>query len=179
MILDPNAITGLMGNSFLNEDAHHLNQSAKTFDESLKKEVFMVFRTEEDAIPIAIPLFEITRVETIDMASIESFDEHPLIQYHNILIPLVILDKNVRGSEDATKPLLILTHENQTIGLVVHSIDDIFENEKEIGINLNLPGKNSIVVLNNVATDVVDTLYYFNKTFSVFGSQQNNLEFKL
>jgi two-component system chemotaxis sensor kinase CheA len=173
MILDPNEIANLMSTSFIHDEIYNLNLSIKEIEKKEENEVFMLLRTEADADPIAIPLFEIERVETIDMSRIESFDAHPLVQYHEALIPLMILVKPSCSSDDTNKPFLILTRENQTIGLVVYSIGDIFENEENVSIDLNLPGKKGVVVLNGIATDVIDTSYYFKEALSLFGSQQS------
>jgi two-component system chemotaxis sensor kinase CheA len=134
---------------------------------------------------MAIPLYDITRVETIEMSNIESIGEHPLTQYHGKLIPLVILEQPFEISETEATPLLILHHNSQTIGLVVHSIDDIFEDENHISIPLNLPGKKGIIVLNGIATDIIDTSYYLATAYTMFSPEQgvvfdkNALEFSM
>ncbi len=145
--------------------SEHANEMHSMMDAApeweLRSDQLVVFRVREQG-QLAIPLAQITRLERIALDRVERAGNHRVIQYRDGLVPLVwigeVLDLKGAPIADADAPLdvIIYTHGEQIVGLVVAEILDIIENTRGLEAREDQPGILGSTVLGRRVTDVVD-----------------------
>lgn len=163
-ILDPNHIA----NSLSNISLENMESTSQNSEDSLSHEKniesFLLFLAQ-DKTPKAIPLSTLTRLEQINMKDVEYSDNRPCIQYRGNLMSLIFMTQSTQ--EDAMKPVLVFANNTHTLGLVVDEILDIVENDgMELKLESHDPTKLGTIILKEHATEILNTDYYLQSTFS-------------
>jgi two-component system chemotaxis sensor kinase CheA len=123
------------------------------------KTALLIFRAGSDA-PRAVPLSLVTRLEEIDVGSIETTGGRHLVQYRGHLMPLICPGESVRVKESGTQPLLVFSDGARSMALAVDQIVDIVEEEFEIEVSDGRPGVIGSAIVKGEATDILDVGHY-------------------
>ena len=121
-----------------------------------------------DDARLAVPLEDVSRLETIDVNSIESGGQHQVLQYRGEIMPLLrtselLPERRSRMRNDfsekeepKTLSVVVLGRPGRTLGLVVDDVLDVVETTTElrrVGVRQGVVG--TLVVQNRV-TEVLD-----------------------
>ncbi len=164
MIIDPNGIAQKVaaesGAAVTQED------EAVTVADLVGDQVttMLVFRAGSEELK-AVPLSLVTRLEDIDVATIERSNNRNLVQYRGVLMPLIYIDGATGHKESGQQPILVFTDEHRSMGLVVDEIVDIVEDRLNVEIASDKPGIVGSAVVKGKATEVIDIGYYLPQAF--------------
>jgi two-component system chemotaxis sensor kinase CheA len=159
MILDPNGIAAAFGSV----RAGNIGLDSTTDEEKQgsdkNKTALLIFRAGSNA-PRAVPLSLVTRLEEIDVSTIETTGSRHLVQYRGHLMPLICPGDGVRIKDSGTQPLLVFSDGERSMALVVDQIVDIVEKEFDIEVSDGRPGIVGSAIVKGEATDIIDVGYY-------------------
>jgi two-component system chemotaxis sensor kinase CheA len=164
MIIDPNGLANAIGSSAA---AHHAAENARETEQrsdEASTESLLVFRAGSPQ-PKAVHLSLVTRLEEIDAKTIEGVDGRLMVQYRGQLMPLVLVNEDVRIKEKGVQPLLVFADEGRSMGLVVDEIVDIVEERLRIELASQRPGVLGSAIIKGQATEVVDIAHYLPLAF--------------
>jgi two-component system chemotaxis sensor kinase CheA len=122
MILDP---VGLFKTICLTEGYKENNDddTAKINKESENTTTFLVVKTDSKTYK-AIPLEIVSRLEEINVDSIETSNGHEVIQYRGTLMPLVKNSDALIYPESGVLQLIVFSNKDSILGLIVEEIVD-------------------------------------------------------
>jgi hypothetical protein len=124
MIIDPNGLANAIGSTASAQQAAENAREIEQRTEGASTESLLVFRAGSPQ-PKAVHLSLVTRLEEIDAKTIEGSDGRLMVQYRGQLMPLVLVNEDVRIKEKGVQPLLVFADEGRSMGLVVDEIVDI------------------------------------------------------
>jgi two-component system chemotaxis sensor kinase CheA len=162
LIIDPNGIAQKMAGS----GSKRLLVEADTeraADDGLL-ESMLLFRAGSPH-PKAVPLSLVTRLEEVNPKSIETTNDRPVVQYRGQLMPLVLVNNEVRIKDGGAQPLLVFSDEGRSMALVVDEIVDIVEERLQIELTSAKPGVLGSAVIKGQATEVIDISHYLPMAF--------------
>ncbi len=110
----------------------------------------------------ALPLALIARLEMIPRARLERTGERLVTQYRGSLMRLLALDPEV-GQHAETQAVLVISDNDQHIGLMVDEILDVVSESMSIEIAGDRPGLLGTAIIGARATDIVDTGYWLTR----------------
>ena len=113
-----------------------------------------------------MPLSLVTRLEEIDVRSIEIAGDRHLVQYRGHLMPLIRPGDCVRIKDTGSQPLLVFSDGTRSMALVVDQIVDIVEEELDIEVADGRPGILGSAIVKGEATDIVDVAHYLPLAFA-------------
>jgi two-component system chemotaxis sensor kinase CheA len=173
MILDPNGIAASFGSVRAAGMGIEIVAEITKDGSGRDKTALLIFRAGSNA-PRAVPLSLVTRLEEIDVRSIEVTGDRHLVQYRGHLMPLVCPGSCTKIKESGTQPLLVFSDGTRSMALVVDQIVDIVEEELEIEVSAGRAGIIGSAVVKGEATDIVDVGHYLPIAFADwFGSSSN------
>jgi len=153
MILDPNGLAKSTGEREIGGGREAVEQVKSNKD--ARNINFLLFKSGTSS-PKAVPLELVSRLEEIDMTTVEFSGEHPVVQYRGELMRL----RNISGSEDlpkdGNKEVIVFTYDNKTLGLVVDEIVDIVNATYDIKLSSDQKGFLGSMVIEGRTTDIVD-----------------------
>ena len=160
MIIDPVYIA-----KFLNSH-HHIN-SAKAIEEQDKKSMhssasFLVLKSGKSSK--AIPLELVSRLEEIDVASIENTEDKMVVQYHGSLMYLFNLNPKYKIPDQGMQQIVVFINKDHILGLIVEDILDIVEQDLEDS-SVFEDSDLSAIVLDGKTMDIIDVNHIFNQVF--------------
>lgn len=154
MIVDPNGVARSLGVEALAE----LQPAEDAVEIAADKTSLLVFRAGGRE-PKAVPLSLVTRIEEIDVARVEISDGRRMIQYRGALMPLIEIG-GARLRDGGRQPVLVVTDDGRTMGLVVDEIVDIAEETMAIDLSSRTEGVIGSAVIRGQATEVVDVGHF-------------------
>ncbi len=160
MILDPGGIAKVTGENNLT-DAAQDEQAAAEKLVSDKKTSLLVF-TAGQGSPKAVPLSLISRLENIDMNTVEETDGQMLVQYRGALMPIIPFSDQMDLSKDKMKPLLVFADRGKSVGLIVDEIVDIREEIIDIQLDGKRKGVFGSAIISGKASEIVDVMHFLN-----------------
>ncbi len=159
MILDPNGLARTTGEQEVggggNQDA--VNDIKKSLNSSTLVN-FLLFNSGKGA-PKVVPLELVSRLEEIDMSTLELSGEHKVVQYRDDLMRMRTLDPADPIPESGNKEVVVFNYDGKTLGLVVDEIVDITAAPYEIKLSSSQPGVLGSMVIDGRTTDVVDVAF--------------------
>lgn len=160
MILDPNGIAKVTGENKISEesDAKAINSSIMSAE---TKTSLLLFTAGSDS-PKAVPLSLISRLENIDLSSIERTGGQMLVQYRGTLMPLIPFNDTVHVGSEGQKPLLVFADRGKSVGIIVDSIIDIREEVINVQVSTNKAGLTGSAIIGGKATEIVEVMHYLN-----------------
>lgn len=163
MIVDTN---GLLKRSGI-EDMHDSNMSDEKQESENETDItsFLTFKGWRNA-PCAVPLELVARLEEIDMKTVEWSGNERVVQYRGALMRLVLPDGSIEFPEDGIREVIVFVDGKRIMGLLVEEVCDIVRQEMELQ---SLVGKNGVLgslVVEGLATDLIDVSYYFSHAFA-------------
>jgi two-component system, chemotaxis family, sensor kinase CheA len=119
-----------------------------------------------DDARLAVPLEDVSRLETIDVAQIESGGQHQVLQYRGEIMPLLRTSellperrsrmRNEEDGEPKTLSVVVLGKPGRTLGLVVDDVLDVVETSGELRKVGCRQGVVGTLVVQNRVTEVLD-----------------------
>jgi two-component system chemotaxis sensor kinase CheA len=164
MIMEPNGIAQSIGNVVIERDAARAGQEADRRDDDPGIESMLVFRAGSPQ-PRAVLLSLVTRLEEIDVRTIETSNGRSLVQYRGQLMPLIPINDDVRIKSTGKQPLLVFSDEGRSMALVVDEIVDIVEQRLDIELVSQRPGVLGSALIRGLATEVIDIGHYLPLAF--------------
>ena len=151
MILDPNGLAKQVGSMEMKAD----DAENALLNEAEKLVGFLLFSTGAPA-PKAVPLELISRLEEIDVSTIEVAGDEPVVQYRGELMRLISLPNSDPLPEEGVAEVVVFNYDQRTIGLVVSKILDIVHAPFDVKLNAKEAGYLGSMVISEKTTDVVD-----------------------
>ncbi|WP_234053994.1 MULTISPECIES: chemotaxis protein CheW [unclassified Xanthobacter] len=116
--------------------------------------------------PKAVPLGLVTRIEELEVSSIERVKGYPVIQYRGALIPVLYANEEVGRAKSGTQPMLVFSAEGRVMGLLVDEIVDIVETPLDMQLSPSgMPEVLGAAVISGQATEILDVGFYINVAF--------------
>jgi two-component system chemotaxis sensor kinase CheA len=163
MIIDPNALAGLIG--AVEAPGEEMTRQRVAEAASEKTTALLLFRAGSE-VPKAVPLSLITRLEEIDVSAIERCNGEDVVQYRGQLMPLVYMDQGSKRGEGEVQPVLVFTEGGRAVGLAVDAIVDIVEDRLHIEIGSDEAGIAGSAIVRGKAAEIVDVSHYLAKVVS-------------
>jgi two-component system chemotaxis sensor kinase CheA len=120
LILDMNGLVSTLGQESSQTptiaDEENTNQDAG--------ESILLFRTSSEGVK-AVPLSQVNRIESFEMAATEVVQGEVVVQYRNRLLPLLSMEGAAGVRRAGRQPVLVFERHGATVGLAVESIIDI------------------------------------------------------
>ncbi|CAA7615830.1 chemotaxis protein CheW [Magnetospirillum sp. SS-4] len=164
MILDPNGIAGVTGESGLLGNAQAAEAQVARESHADAKTSLLVFRAGGEDLK-AVPLALVARLEEIDLQEIEHSHGKPMVQYRGHLMPLIAIDGVMNFRDEGRQPVLVFSDQDHTMGLVVDEIVDIVEDRLRVELSAGSPGIIGTAVIAGKATTIIDAGYYLPQAF--------------
>ncbi|MDR3535122.1 MAG: hybrid sensor histidine kinase/response regulator [Acetobacteraceae bacterium] len=165
VILDPNGIaraTGI-GIGLAGADADEVVVSDT--QSSTQKMALLLFKMG-DAQSKAVPLNQVSRLETVERAKIEYSGGQLVMQYRGKLMPLVGVGPSAGGgAQPDPQPVLVFADGNRAMGLMVDEIQDVVEDHLQVELSTDRPGFLGTAIVAGRATDVLDTSFWLQQAF--------------
>ena len=164
LIIDPNGVAQRV-TSEVGSQADSESQSAVSdHGESSDRMSMLLFRAGSPE-PKAVPLSLVTRLEQLDVDTIETVDGRELVQYRGQLMPLLRMPGVTEVKEEGRQPILVFSNGSQSMGLAVDEIVDIVAERLDIEVANDVPGKVGSAVIREHATEVIDVGHYIGMAF--------------
>jgi two-component system chemotaxis sensor kinase CheA len=165
MILDPNGLSRAAG-QIKSADADAALAKASTADaQEGDRATFLLFRTGGSELK-AIPLELVSRIESLDAASIENVDGRNVVQYRRHLMPLIPFNADHHWKESGKQETLVFSDNGRSMGLVVDEVVDIVRDHMAIELSSGRPGLLGSAIIAGKAVDVVDVGHFLTQAFS-------------
>ncbi len=161
MILDPGGIAKVTGETSLGEAREEINTASKSSMTNESKTSLLLFTAGGNGQK-AVPLSLISRLENIDLTTIEKSDGHMLVQYRGTLMPIIPFNEMVQFGSTGSKPLLVFSDRGKSVGIIVDTIVDIREEAIDVQFNTNRPGLVGSAIIGGKATEIVEVVHYLN-----------------
>ena len=161
MILDPNGIAKTIGSAEL---AAHGETAIESRRETEALVGFLLFSTGKGA-PKSVPLEMVSRLEQVDVASIEIAGDRPVVQYRGELMRLITLNDDFSLPSSGCVDVIVFSYDKKVIGLVVKEIVDIIHTG--FAIKLGPPegdakGLLGSMIVAGKSTDVIDVAFFLS-----------------
>jgi two-component system chemotaxis sensor kinase CheA len=163
MILDPNGIASAIGEQM--GESSGAAATAAVASTSGERVALLLFRAGGQT-PKAVPLALVSRLEEVDVKSIEFSNGRPVVQYRGKLMPLVGIDGSQDFRSEGRQPVLVFADRQHSMGLLVEEIVDIVEDHLNVELVADRPGIIGTAVVAGKATDVIDTGHYVTMAFA-------------
>jgi two-component system chemotaxis sensor kinase CheA len=166
MVIDPNVLAQSLGRAVPSPSEVSSN-SAEHEPKPRQDTVWLVIFRVASERPKAVPLSLVSRIEEIDCRNIEIADGRHIVKYRDALIPLLGFDVQVRIEKKHTQPVLVLSEQGRSVGLVIDEIVDIVEERLDVKIGGERPGVLGYALIRGAATEIVDVRFFLEASGSL------------
>ncbi|MGI9386523.1 MAG: hybrid sensor histidine kinase/response regulator, partial [Methyloligellaceae bacterium] len=177
MILDPNGMAQAVQTEVAADEMRERDGAAAADFVGDNVTSLLVFRAGSEELK-AVPLSLVTRLEEVDVKSIEHANGRDLVQYRGTLMPLVYISDHACHRDEGQQPILVFTDEHRSMGLVVDEIVDIVEERMNIEIASDQIGQVGSAVVKGKATEIIDVGHYLHKAFDDWLLQKDGQNIK-
>ncbi len=164
MIVDPNGVANKISGESFHQDKSEVTEDTSNVTSGAGVVSILLFKAGSEE-PKAVPLSLVTRLEEIEVSSIERSNGRDLVQYRGKLMPLVYMDPDCKAKENGRQPILVFTDDDHAMGLVVDEIVDIVDERLDVEVESTRPGMVGSAVIRDVATEVIDIGHYLPQAF--------------
>jgi two-component system chemotaxis sensor kinase CheA len=144
----------------------HLHDAVEAETRKTALQAILVFQSPDDG-RMAIPVAKISRLEEIDVARIERTGGAEVVQYRGMILPLIRVFERLPerrkeprnpdcGVPAGTLQVVIHTHGDRAVGLVVGRIIDTVEHSLAIERAASRPGIIGCLVVQDRITELLD-----------------------
>ncbi len=159
LILEPNGIARTVGLTDPALRPRLASAAADMTERSGDRSAMLLFRGTEGAAPCAVPLALVARIEDMPLDQIETSSGRPVAQYRGALMPLAVMEPLPPGAT-GNRPVLVFTDRGRSMGLVVHEVVDVVEENLVIELSAAQPQLLGTAVIAGRVTDVIDAGYW-------------------
>jgi two-component system chemotaxis sensor kinase CheA len=165
MILDPNGLSSAAGQIEAADAQTGQGKAGAADAQAGDLTSFLLFRTGSGELK-AIPLELVSRIESLDAASIENVGGRHVVQYRQHLVPLVPFGDAHRWKESGKQETLVFSDNGRSMGLVVDEVVDIVRDRMAIELSSARPGLLGSAIIAGKAVDVVDVGHFLTQAFT-------------
>jgi two-component system chemotaxis sensor kinase CheA len=166
LIVDPGGIAQELGLSA----GEKKRETAKEVFSSEERTRLVLFRAGY-GLPKVLPLSLLARIEMVEASRIERSGDQFLMLHQGRLMPLLPLAP-MHEITAKSHPVLVITAQDRTIGLLVDEIIDIVEEKLEV----QLPSQSGDIVgsaeIRGEAVELIDVTHFMQAAFSHFAQQE-------
>ena len=158
MILDVGGIAVQIGgltSTTSDRDAHKAEQDA----DANRLTSLLLFDTGNNSC-MAVPLSLVARLEEFPQKQVERSGDRLVVQYRGDLLPLLPIAGSSGELRPDPQPVVVFSEGGRSMGLMVHQIQDILEEQLVIRMPSDSPGVLGTAIVNGKATEIVDTHHY-------------------
>jgi two-component system chemotaxis sensor kinase CheA len=166
MVIDPNVLAQSLGRAVPSPSEVSSN-TAEHEPKPRQDTVWLVIFRVASERPKAVPLSLVSRIEEIDCRNIEIADGRHIVKYRDALIPLLGFDVQVRIEKKHTQPILVLSEQGRSVGLVIDEIVDVVEERLDVKIGGERPGVLGYALIRGAATEIVDVRFFLEASGSL------------
>lgn len=163
MILDPGGIAKTSGDITV-ASGEVLSDASDSISDDRKKTALLLFGAGGGS-PKAVPLSLISRLENVDLKDVEHANGQMVVQYRGSLMPLLPFSSDVKTDKNTSKPLLVFTDKDKSVGILVDEIIDIQEDIIHIEVDGAVNGVMGSSIIGGKATEVIDVTYFLHKAY--------------
>ena len=160
MILDLNSLTGDLASAPADAAEIAFEHKGKAHESTS----LLLFKAS-DRTPRAVPLGLVTRLEEVDLASVEYSCGRAVVQYRGELMPLTDIHGGTMLPDEGKKPVLVFTDNGNNLGLVVDDIVDIANDVLDVKVKSEGVGIIGSTVVAGKSTDIIDVAYFVQTVF--------------
>jgi two-component system, chemotaxis family, sensor kinase CheA len=157
MILDPHGLVQKIGVAVEANNDNNVVEDAGVH--AAERTPLLIFRAGPGS-PKAVPLATVTRLEEIDVSTVEHANGEHLVQYRGHLMRLVTCNAETQLKKQGVQPVLVFARRSQPVGVVVDEIVDIVEEVLNIAVTGSVPGLLGSTVISGRATDIIDIAHF-------------------
>lgn len=158
MIIDPNGVRSAASNA-TDASMQPIKQDEEEQEVERDTQLLLMFRANgpnRKALPISL----ITRLEEVDMSTAEQSEGQWHIQYHEELIPLVWFGDAPDPGSKERKPILVMSDQGRSMGLMVDEILDIEEDEVKVQIPSEQDGILGSAIVCGRTAEIIDISFF-------------------
>ncbi|NBX74740.1 MAG: hybrid sensor histidine kinase/response regulator [Alphaproteobacteria bacterium] len=164
MILDPNGIAAHAGDIQSSNNAQTDTAAKSSVVRQGSKQSLLLFRAGS-AVPKAVPLSLVARLEDFDVHDIEHANGRALIQYRGHLMPIVAIAPEYQLKQEGRQAVLVFSDRDHSMGLAVDEILDIVDEAMNIELTGDRTGQMGTAIIAGKATEIIDVGYFLDKAF--------------
>lgn len=153
LILDTNGLASKLSA----ETTQAIRNEEQFIETKANIESILLFRSAAEGLK-AVPLSKVNRIESFDMATSEIVQGEVVVQYRNRLLPIQILDGDIRRTGRQT--VLVFGSNDILIGMAIDQIIDIVEDELRIERVSRTPGIAGSSIISGKAADILAPEYF-------------------
>jgi two-component system chemotaxis sensor kinase CheA len=131
-------------------------------DDDTRTTSLLLFESKPGSI-MAVPLSLVARLEEFPRSQIERAGDRLVVQYRGTLLPLSSVEGCGGAAQIDPQPVVVFSEGAHSMGLMVHSIQDILDEHLVIRMQSRSPGVLGTAIINGLATDLVDTHHYVTR----------------
>jgi two-component system chemotaxis sensor kinase CheA len=159
MVIDPNVLAQPLGRAAPSQSeasTHTAEREPKSRQNTIS---LLIFRATSDR-PKAVPLSLVSRIEEIDCRNIAIADGRYIVKYRDALLPLLSFDMQVQVKREGAQPILVLSEQNRSVGLLIDEIVDIAEEKLDVKITGDQPGILGYALVRGITTEILDVEFF-------------------
>jgi two-component system, chemotaxis family, sensor kinase CheA len=131
-------------------------------DDDTRTTSLLLFESKPGSV-MAVPLSLVARLEEFPRSQIERAGDKLVVQYRGNLLPLSSVEGCGGADRIDPQPVVVFSEGAHSMGLMVHSIQDILDEHLVIRMQSRTPGVLGTAIINGAATDLVDTHHYVTR----------------
>jgi two-component system, chemotaxis family, sensor kinase CheA len=159
MVIDPNVLAQSVAGAAPSRGEAPAN-IAEPAPRSRPDAVSLLIFSAGSERPKAVPLAMVSRIEEIDSRNMEAADGHYIVKYRDQLMPLFGFDIQPRAKKEGAQPIVVVSEEGRSIGLLIDEIVDIAEEKLAIKMTDDRPGMLGYALIKGVITEIVDVGFF-------------------
>jgi two-component system, chemotaxis family, sensor kinase CheA len=171
LILDPGGIGTQLGIEKSTEKKHDAGKDTSNASDRTR---LVLFRAG-DGLPKVLPLSLLARIEMVSPDRIQRSDGRFVMLHQGRLMPLLPTSPT-QDIGSKPHPVLVITANNQTIGLLVDEIIDIVEDNLDVQLPSFTDNMVGSAEIKGQAVELIDVTYYLQAAFSsVYQQKSKNI----
>ncbi len=160
MIIDPNGMRSAASSTSDSSIQGGAAKQAEVEPELLRNSQLLLMFRANGPNRKALPISLITRLEEINLAEADQSNGQWHVKYNEELIPLVWFGDPPSADSKAKKPLLVMSDEGRSMGLLVDEILDIEEDEVEVQIPSEQDGILGAAIIGGRTAEIIDVGHF-------------------
>ncbi|MBK1656618.1 hybrid sensor histidine kinase/response regulator [Paracraurococcus ruber] len=164
MIVDPNGILARAGRLDTSAGGDGVQAAAGAEGLHGSERVALLLVRAGLGMPKAIPLDLVARLEEIAVDEIHELGGRMLTKYRGKLMPLIAADHGVAFEPGTRKPVLVFAEGENSMGLVVDTIDDIVESDINVELRSGRPEAIGSALVGGRPVELLNASHFVGET---------------
>jgi two-component system chemotaxis sensor kinase CheA len=159
MVIDPGVLAQSLAGVALSQ-SEALSNTAEPEPRSPPDAVSLLIFRAGSARPKAVPLATVNRIEEIECRNIEIANGRYIVKYRDELLPLFGFDTQVHAKNEGVQPIVVVSQQGRSFGLLIDEIADIAEEKLDIKMTGDRAGILGYAQIQGLITEIVDVAYF-------------------